>query len=566
MILVKFQISLIILCRLSLADEDQCNTTCPTWTVCDGTFHHCVCGTSIRNTVTCSISGNSSEVGILFGFCMTLNKANSSIVVGSCPFNVLISSEFISYLNVPSNRTNIDSAVCGGTDRTGQLCGQCMNGHSPPVYSYYPQCVRCRKGTNNWPKYSAVSLLPATVLFLVVTVLRFRATSDHMNGYILFSQVFTSPPIMRQFGGSLLKHHYVNKPQGYVTQAIIAYFGIWNLDFFRLLYTPFCLHPNATTLQVLSLDYIIAVYPLLLITLTYTLVRLHYNNCRLVVWMWRPFIGCFARCRRQWDIQNSLLDAFATFFLLSYVRFLHVSCDILTLAHVWDVLGRPQHPVLYYDGTVEYFSRDHVPFAIIAIIVLVLFVIFPILVLCVYPCRCFQKFLNRYNMSSPALHCLMDTFQGHYKDGTAGTRDYRSFSASCLLLRASINTILEFTIFSFNRSIAVPLMVAYILFLFAFQPHKVKSKSVLEAYFIGCIVALLSLHWNLYEYDAKIVIVTSQIMIYFILLVALLYPLCVVSYHIHRKSQQLQAVTKKIKLFFTRRSSTYQELLYDPTL
>ena len=152
---------------------------------------------------------------------------------------------------------------------------------------------------------------------------------------------------MRQLGGSLLE------PVGYAIQAITAYFGIWNLDFFRLLYTPFCLHPNATTLQVLSLDYIIAVYPLLLIILTYTLVRLHYNNCRLVVWMWRPFIGCFARCRRQWDIQNLLVDTFATFFLLSYVKFLHISCDILTLVHVWDVRGRPQHPILYYVSNLQ---------------------------------------------------------------------------------------------------------------------------------------------------------------------------------------------------------------------
>ena len=166
------------------------------------------------------------------------------------------------------------------------------------------------------------------------------------------------------------------------------------------------------------------------------------------------------------------------------------------------------------------------------------------------------------NISSPALHCLMDTFQGHYKDGTDGTRDYRSFCVSCLLLRASINTILEFTIFSFNRPIAVPLMVAYILFLLTFQPHKVKSKSILEAYFIGCIIALLSLHWNLYTYDANFVIVTSQIMIYFIFLVALLYPPCVVSYHVHRKPQQLQAITLVDAALHTR--NFYNN--YDPTL
>ena len=63
--------------------------------------------------------------------------------------------------------------------------------------------------------------------------------------------------------------------------------GFWNLDFFRTLYPRFCLHPNMSTLQVLALDYIIAAYPLLLIT--YTLVKLHNCNCRLVVCLWKPF-------------------------------------------------------------------------------------------------------------------------------------------------------------------------------------------------------------------------------------------------------------------------------------
>ena len=158
--------------------------------------------------------------------------------------------------------------------------------------------------------------------------------------------------------------------------VILLLFGIWNLDFFRLIYTPFCLHPNATTLQVLSLDYIIAVYPLVLIILTYILVRLHYNNCRLVVWMWKPLIICFARCRRQWDIQNSLVDAFATFLLLSYVKFLSVSFDILTPASVWDVHGNQQHWVLYYDGSVEYLGREHIPYVLLAVSVLMIFTIF----------------------------------------------------------------------------------------------------------------------------------------------------------------------------------------------
>ena len=154
-----------------------------------------------------------------------------------------------------------------------------------------------------------------------------------MNGYILICQILTSPMVLRHMSKSY-RHNKLYF--GIAGDLYMSFLGIWNLDYFRLLYRPFCLHPNASTLQVLSLDYIIAAYPIALIILTYTLVRLHYHNCTLVVWLWRPFISCFARCRRQWDIQNSLVDAFATFLLLSYVNFLSVSFDILMPTIIWD--------------------------------------------------------------------------------------------------------------------------------------------------------------------------------------------------------------------------------------
>ena len=125
-----------------------------------------------------------------------------------------------------------------------------------------------------------------------------------------------------------------------------TYLSIWNLDFFRMVYSPFCLHSCASGLQVLSLDYITAVYPLVLIILTYTLVTLHYYDCKLVVWMWRPFHRCVACFQRKWDIQNSLVDAFATFLLLSYVKFLSVSVDILMPTILWDKWGQQKSIML----------------------------------------------------------------------------------------------------------------------------------------------------------------------------------------------------------------------------
>ena len=75
----------------------------------------------------------------------------------------------------------------------------------------------------------------------------------------------------------------------------------------------------------------------------------------------------------------------------------------------WDMENTMQPPVLYYDGTV---GKDHVhlPYALLALAVLLVFTFLPILLLCVYPCRCFQRVLNRYHLSSqnPPL------FHGHF--------------------------------------------------------------------------------------------------------------------------------------------------------
>ena len=69
---------------------------------------------------------------------MTLNNEKTKVVVGACPYNKGGDEyESISaYHSLPSNVTELDRAMCGLTGRTGQLCGQCMEGHSPPVYYY----------------------------------------------------------------------------------------------------------------------------------------------------------------------------------------------------------------------------------------------------------------------------------------------------------------------------------------------------------------------------------------------------------------------------------------------
>jgi len=115
------------------------NTTCPPGTAY--VQHNCTCVSNRARIVSCRQHDGEFEVGVLIGYCMTMNSKGSEVVVGSCPFNIIIHPQFGSYTPVPNNLSQLDRAVCNYTHRAGQLCGQCANGTSPPIYSYYPQCV-----------------------------------------------------------------------------------------------------------------------------------------------------------------------------------------------------------------------------------------------------------------------------------------------------------------------------------------------------------------------------------------------------------------------------------------
>ena len=320
---------------------------------------------------------------------------------------------------------------------------------------------------------------------------------------------------------------------------------MWNVDFLRLLYTPFCLHPNATTLQVLSLDYVIAAYPLALIILTYTLVRLHYHNCTLVVWLWRPFISCFARCRRQWDIQNSLVDAFATFLLLSYVKFLSVSFDLLVPTIIWDSEFKTREIALYYDGIVEYLGRTHLPYAVLAISVLLVFTLLPILLLCQYPCHCFQRFLNRFKLNSQALHTFMDTFQGCFKDGTNGSRDCQYFASIYLITRVATHMGFMLTDVLNNTSILVALLLTVVMLLTLFHLYKKCIYNRMDILFLLVIVITLASAWELKQYKSDFTLIFDRVS-FIVLVIPVAYPLCLVLKYSLKK---IRTCTEQFKIY-----------------
>ena len=420
---------------LGLAQEKRMNDDprCPVWMKpkvgVNGTVT-CVCRLSFDKIVLCDQSLHTSR--LLMGYCMTEGEGeNDSEVVGRCPFSYHKPDFHQLYITLPQNTSELNTFMCGGLNRTGLLCSQCEPGLGPAVFSFTHQCLECLDSKYGWLLYIFVTTFPTTVLFFVIVFFQVRIlTFAPMNAFIFICQVCANQL-------NIHPHIILLSPSHNLTLIFLTLFGIWNLDFFT---PPFCPSSKLTGLQVASLEYAVAFYPLVIIIIIYYCVELHDKGYRVFVCLARPFYICTSCLGDSWNPKASLIHAFAAFLLLAYSKILVVSYSLLT-SNTLTSSDNVSSPVgVYYDSSVQYFSTQHLPFAILAITVLLFCVALPMLVLLLYPTKTFQKCLGCCSIRWHALHAFADVFQSCYKNGTAGTPDYRCFAGLYLLLRIILNT------------------------------------------------------------------------------------------------------------------------------
>ena len=325
----------------------------------------------------------------------------------------------------------LNKSACTRFHRAGLLCGDCEEGHSPFVLSYNLSCVKCPDGHKNWWKFILAGFLPLTFFYFFVIIFNINVTSSQLYGVVWFSQVMSMPAFLRLIMSGL---SHGSPRLLTATKTFMVFYSFWNLDLFRSVIPDICL--NVTTLQALAMDYLIALYPFVLILLSYLLIKLHDRQFAVVVIVWKPFHKVLSVFRKSWDIRTSVIDSFATFFLLSYVKVLSVSSDVLIPTKIYKLGSNEVQFGLYYSPTVQYFGDEHLPYAIIATVILTLFVCIPTMIFIVYPFQFFQKFLSYLPINWYFLHAFVDSFQGCYKNGTEpGTFDCRWFSTLIHLIR-----------------------------------------------------------------------------------------------------------------------------------
>ena len=514
-----------------VGDDDS---SCPSWFLL-GPNHTCRCSSQIDRQVICSV--RMWKLYLMMGYCMTWGHNVTQDIPGPilarCPFHYTYNPGIVDgYLPLSPDLQgeNLTRYVCGHFHRTGELCNSCKEGYAPVPFSNGMACGKC-KGNYLWLYYLVAQLVFLMAMFLLCALFVVQLTKSPFNVLVLYWQVFV---VALNFDSVLYSYMSFYTKSAYV-RAIISFYAVWNLDFFRYSVPPLCVSSALRSVDVLLFDYIVAVWPVLLTLVSYVCIDLYDREVRLVVLMWRPFRCCFARCfsGRRCITNNpkaSVVKTFATFLTLAYTKLLFTSANLLYGTPVYDHDGKlvPPFYVLYYDAKIPYFSRAHAPYVAIGASMLVLTLLPPLLLL-LYPTKAFNRALDKCGFRHwPGLHIFMDAFQGWYKDGTGeGGCDYRWVSALYLILRIGFLGQCMATTMSRNTNqlfwvLPGVVLMATALFYTTARPYKLGWMNNMD----GLVLALLGINFFIfYQYFDDMVFVLGVVVATIPLLLPFLYGL-----------------------------------------
>ena len=445
-----------------------------------------------KGNVFCRPNSTLVFIGHCYGY---INQSLSGIhhegyVMTRCPFyaGTKTTRLFVRiYKTVPPSSTNnVFCKQISSSHRTGLLCRDCENDFGISVLSPNFQCQNCSKFESqvaNYMKLFGITVIPLTLLFLIITIFHIGLTSAPTNAYIFFCHVITlkvNVLIVESAWANTLQEK--SEP---LSELLLYPLYIWNLDFAYYLKTEVaCVGKGLKIMHIIFMYYLYAVYPMLLILVTFVLVKLHDRNFKPVVYLWKPFYCVCVRLRRNWNVRTSLIDAFASCILLSYSKIIDVSLALINPNPVYNRNGTTVYTTLHYDINTQFLSKEHLPFFIIAIIVLSTFGLLPPLLLTFYPFRWFQKVLNKLHLSRvQSLYIFLDAFQGCYKNGTAGSPERRYFAGFYFVFRIIIVFVTSFGYITLPESTTILIAVnaSFLCIIAVFQPYKNGFYNFLDA-------------------------------------------------------------------------------------
>ena len=178
-----------------------------------------------------------------------------------------------------------------------------------------------------------------------------------------------------------------------ILSIISVFHGIWNLNFFCYIIPPFCISPKLQIIHIVYLQSISTIFPFILIAITWVCIEMHSRNCTILVWINQHLLKSINVMRIP---NRTVVDTFATFFLLSYdqvIFVLVVPIVSVTACNISDgTLVVVTKPAL--DPSEMLFQKSHLILSVaISVLIFLITILLTVLLIDLYPIRVFRRLL-----------------------------------------------------------------------------------------------------------------------------------------------------------------------------
>eukprot|EP00731_Ephydatia_muelleri_P000450 Em0001g450a len=303
--------------------------------------------------------------------------------------------------------------------------------------------------------------IPLVLFFLFVILFNVKLTTGPANAFILFSQAIVSS-FDANFSSQLTIDVY--KGTSVFFKICSAIYRVFNLDFQANLLKPFCIGTQFSTLDVIELNYVVAIMPCVMILIVMAFYQVTKLTCIFKITQCNTRYGTQKlSCTKA--ISFSPILAFAAFLLLSYSKVSITASKVLRYVSFRNASGldigvtRSYYAAQYDSG----YWRYSLPSSFITVLIIVL----PIILLG-FPVRLFEKCISRVpaimkHYPADKVNIFLDAFQGCFLDNR------RYFASAYFFFRLIVNVgfvflpnvSLQFTCQQFLCIAMVALIVLY---------------------------------------------------------------------------------------------------------
>ena len=384
----------------------------------------------------------------------------------------------------------VEQQLCGSRNRRGTLCGECKENYTVYYHSSRYKCGECKHPELGLLFYALSELLPLTLLFVVIVVFGVSFTSGPANSFIFFAQVLDV---------SSLRNFKLSESGAYLTDIYQVIFGALNLDFLKLDVFSFCLWKNATVLKIFVFKYVTTAYAIAMLLVFILTVRF-IPRC----------YSCLQRCVFRHSVRSSLVQGMSALLIISYAQCAKVSFQILSATILQGEDLQDKEKVVFLSGKTQFFSDDHLPYAIPALFVLLLTAV-PPAILIAYPaltkhCGTFsctmcykaeeQEGVRFVSQWRSRMMPLFDSFQSCFKDNC------RYFAGLYFIYRLAFSMAFAFADTKMEFYFSLEVIIIVILALHAIvQPYQNRFYNIVDAAIFADLaiingLSLYNVHWT----------------------------------------------------------------------